>query len=127
LHISQEVDVMHRRWPVVFTSLLVLAVILAPALAPAHAQQQVTLRLAIADDKTPAEELEILFQPFLEQHPNIRLEILPLYGNDLDRLVVELAGGVAADIFTTYNEASVISMRRGLNLNLTPYIERDGL
>lgn len=118
---------MHRRWPVVFTSLLVLAVILAPALAPAHAQQQVTLRLAIADDKTPAEELEILFQPFLEQHPNIRLEILPLYGNDLDRLVVELAGGVAADIFTTYNEASVISMRRGLNLNLTPYIERDGL
>lgn len=103
-----------------------LPVLLVLLLVPLHAAAQVTLRLALADDKTPAEELAELFAPFQAEHPEIQLEILPLYGNDLDRLVVELAGGVAADIFTTYNEAAVISMRRGLNLNLTPYVERDG-
>lgn len=113
-------------WTLVRACLIALVVALAqPLMTFAAAKDRVVLRLALADEKTPKEELDKLFAPFEASHPDIDLEVTALYGNNLDKLTTETIAGVGADVFTTYNESTVLSSLNGFNLDLTPYIRRD--
>jgi len=87
--------------------------------------EEVVLRVAFADAKTPKEELEDMVVQFEEIHPGIRVEIENIYGNNFDKLTTHVIGGVVADLLQMDNETPTLAMQNGFLLNLTPYIERD--
>ncbi|HET7558515.1 MAG TPA: extracellular solute-binding protein [Limnochordia bacterium] len=87
--------------------------------------ETVTLRVAMADAKTPAKDLEALFAPFAAAHPEIKLQIENSYTDKLDTLAVQVAGGAAADVIQGYNDMPIIAARQGLYLDLAPFVKRD--
>ena len=100
--------------------LLLLVVSLMCAWASFSVAQEIPLRVAMAEGKNPKEDLEEFFEPFVEMNPGIKLEVANTYGGDVDKMIVEMLGGVGADVFVTYNEAAVLAMRKGFSLDLTP-------
>lgn len=87
----------------------------------------VTIRVALPDDMDQAQAFAGLIAQFEAEHPNISVELLPQFRDDFDRLAVQMVGGVAPDIITGYGQFTAQVLRHGGLLNLTPFIERDGL
>lgn len=107
---------------------LTLVVILLLAVnQSASAAEPVKLRIAMYRGNAPWAVVAAFYEEFTKEYPHIELELTNVYGNQMDRLTVEMVGGVAADVFATWDETTVLSMQRGFTMDLMPLLERDGL
>lgn len=106
-------------------TVLVLMCVLLVGSAMAHGAEPVRLRIALYRGTAAFHEVENLFSEFTKEYPHIELELVPVYGNQLDRMIVEMIGGVGADVFGTWDEPAVLAMRHGFNMDLMPLIIRD--
>lgn len=90
-------------------------------------KEEVTLRYMIWN-KTHAPTYQKMIDAFTAQNPHIKvdLQVIP-WANFWDKLMTEIAGGTAPDVFWGYLPRVPSFIDKNALLDLTPYIERDGV
>lgn len=87
------------------------------------AANPVTIWSAQSQEWTDA--LGYALEPFMQENPDIEIELE--VGSLYDPLIVAVAGGVGPDIFLGASLTDTAYGVEGLQVDLTPYLERDGL
>jgi len=101
--------------------ILALAIVVATAVAGA---QTVTIKWADHWQDLRADGYAELIAAFEAKHPNIRVEYIT--GNE-EAILVQIAGGIAPDIFTAGDATVGSRVRDGMALPLNEFIEKDKL
>ncbi len=104
-------------------AILLSVVVAALSVGSAAMANPVTIWSAQSQEWTDA--LGYALEPFLEQNPDIEIELE--VGGLYDPLIVAVAGGVGPDIFLGASLTDTAYGVQGLQVDLTPYLERDGI
>lgn len=117
-----------RRNPKLKTNRLVLALgllLVLLALSPV-ADAQVTIRFQYMGDEHEAAIYERVVAEFNKRNPDIVVIGEHVAGGYFDRLLAQMAGGVAPDVFHVFTEDFMRPFQQsGFLLDLTPYVEND--
>ncbi len=110
------------------TNRLVLALgllLVLLALSPV-ADAQVTIRFQYMGDEHEAAIYERVVAEFNKRNPDIVVIGEHVVGGYFDRLLAQMAGGVAPDVFHVFTEDFMRPFQQsGFLLDLTPYVEND--
>lgn len=121
----------HRKWPLMFFSLLAIVAIIVTTLGfalprRAVAQDEVTLTLGSWDDENGNKRHTAVIEAFQVEYPNIKVEIQPNPGGDWhSRILTLIASGELADVYMADSSYIPLYVESGGLVNLRPYIEGD--
>jgi len=100
-----------------------------PALAQGSDAQPITLRFSYSQDPAEAANITALANGFRQTHPNVQVKLEPIAagtGNGAydQKILTEAAGGTLPDLFWCADIWSVELGKRGVMLNLDPYLSK---
>ena len=114
-----------RRYSLVAT-VLTLLLGLGCTAAPSGAQERTTITWGFRDAPGSREFVAEVIQRFEAMHPDLRIEWRPMTTGDLmNQIPVQIAGGVAPDVFEMWGAHSQDWAEQGWLLDLEPYVRRD--
>lgn len=119
----------HRKWPLMFFSLLAIVAMLVAAVGfafprRAAAQDEVTLTLGSWDDENGNKRHLAVIEAFQAEYPNIKVEIQPNPGGDWhSRILTLIASGELADVYMADSSYIPLYVESGGLSNLRPFIE----
>ena len=110
-------------------SMLIMAlVILATTTAITPAQDEVTLGF-VYGSFAPQEKWEAYFEGFLEAHPNVTINYIPVpldsWGDYTQKIVTTMLGGEQVDVIWNAIEAVPLMAERGVLRELDSFLESD--
>jgi multiple sugar transport system substrate-binding protein len=78
---------------------------------------------------TPQEKWEAYFTSFLEEHPNVEINYIPVpldgWGSYTEKILTLIVGGEEVDVIWNAIEAVPLMAEKGVLLDLDPYMEND--
>lgn len=119
----------HRKWHIMFFSLLTILAIMVTAVGfafprIASAQDQITLTLGSWDDENGNQRHLAVIEEFQAANPNIKVEIQPNPGGDWhSRILTLIASGELADVYMVDSSYIPLYVESGGLVNLRPFIE----
>ena len=103
-------------------------VILATTTAITPAQDEVTLGF-VYGSFAPQEKWEAYFESFLEAHPNVTINYIPVpldsWGDYTQKIVTTMLGGEQVDVIWNAIEAVPLMAERGVLRELDSFLESD--
>ena len=111
-----------------YFGLIVVALLLATILPVTPAQEQVTMGF-VYGAFAPQEKWEVYFEGFLEQHPEVTINYIPVpldsWGDYTQKIVTTMLGGEQVDVIWNAIEAVPLMAERGVLRELDSFIEAD--
>jgi multiple sugar transport system substrate-binding protein len=120
-----EVHMILSNYPKLVVGFMLIIMLVFGAVSAEENTGQITLHLAHWDGPGATNPVPKIVERFMEDHPNINVEIQFGTGDYFSRIIVDLVSGTAPDVFLWWDYPMIV--QEGFLEDLTPFLEKSDI